>query len=113
LFEGLGGRQYDLILSNPPYVDAEALAAFSPEYAAEPQLAHAGGEDGLVLVRRILCGAASHLNEDGMLVVEIGRGRERLENQFPELPFLWLDTTESTGEVFALSRSDLKVLKSR
>jgi ribosomal protein L3 glutamine methyltransferase len=113
LFEGLGGRQYDLILSNPPYVDAEALAAFPPEYAAEPQLAHAGGKDGLDLVRRILCEAASHLNEDGMLVVEIGRGRERLEKQFPELPFLWLDTTESTGEVFSLSRSDLELLKSR
>ena len=113
LFEGLGGRRYDLIVSNPPYVDAEAVATFPPEYAAEPKLAHAGGKDGLDLVRRILREAASHLNEDGMLVVEIGRGRGRLENQFPELPFLWLDTAESTGEVFSLSRSDLQVLKSR
>lgn len=112
LFAGLSGRRYDLILSNPPYVDAEALAAFPPEYAAEPTLAHAGGEDGLDLVRKILHHAADHLNDDGMLVVEIGRGRERLENVFPGLPFLWVDTAESTGEVFALSRSDFDALKS-
>ena len=64
------------------------------------------------LVSRILREGASHLNEDGMLVVEVGHGRERLENQFPELPFLWLDTADSTGEVFSLSRSDLGTMKS-
>lgn len=107
LFDGLAGRRYDLILSNPPYVDAEAVAAFPPEYAAEPALAHAGGKDGLDIVRRILAEAGTHLTPDGVLVVEIGRGRERLERAFPKLPFLWLDTAESTGEVFALARSDL------
>ena len=72
LFAGLAGRTYDLILSNPPYVSAEAVAAFPPEYAAEPVLAHAGGEDGLDLVRRILAEAGRHLTADGALVVEIG-----------------------------------------
>jgi ribosomal protein L3 glutamine methyltransferase len=112
LFANLGGRKYDLILSNPPYVDADALAAFPPEYAAEPTLAHAGGVDGLDLARTILREVASHLNENGTLILEIGRGRERLENEFSELPFLWLDTAESRGEVISLSRSDFDALKS-
>ena len=107
LFAGLGSRRYDLILSNPPYVDAEAVSSFPPEYAAEPKLAHAGGADGLDLVRRILAEAHNHLTPNGTLVVEIGRGRDRLQSAFPNLPFLWLDTAESAGEVFALTRSDL------
>jgi ribosomal protein L3 glutamine methyltransferase len=107
LFGGLGGRRYDLILANPPYVDAEAIAAFPPEFAAEPRLAHAGGADGLDVVRRILAEAHKHLTPNGVLVVEIGRGRKLLEREFPNLPFLWLDTAESAGEVFALTRSDL------
>jgi len=107
LFAGLGGRRYDLILANPPYVDAEAVASFPPEYAAEPKLAHAGGADGLDLVRRILAKAHNHLTPNGALVVEIGRGRDLLQSEFPNLPFLWLDTVESAGEVFALTRSDL------
>ena len=102
-----GGRRYDLILANPPYVDAEALAAFPPEFAAEPAIAHAGGADGLDLVRRILADAGEHLSPDGTLVVEIGRGRDLLEEEFPDLPFLWLDTAESEGEVFALGASAL------
>jgi len=108
LFAGLAGRTYDLILSNPPYVSAEAVAAFPPEYAAEPLLAHAGGEDGLDLVRRILAEASRHLTADGALVVEIGTGRDILQAEFPRLPFLWLDTAESEGEVFALTAKDLK-----
>jgi ribosomal protein L3 glutamine methyltransferase len=107
LFAGLDGRRYDLILANPPYVDAETVAAFRPEHAAEPRLAHAGGHDGLDLVRKLLAGAGSHLTPDGVLVVEVGRGRDLLEAEFPGLPFLWLDTEASEGEVFALSRSAL------
>jgi ribosomal protein L3 glutamine methyltransferase len=107
LFAGLGGRRYDLILANPPYVDAEAVASFLPEYAAEPKLAHAGGADGLDLVRKILAEAPNHLTPNGALVVEIGRGRNLLQSAFPNLPFLWLDTAESAGEVFVLTRSDL------
>ena len=87
---------------------AEAVAAFPPEYAAEPVLAHAGGDDGLDLVRRILAEAGRHLTAEGTLVVEIGTGRDILEAEFPRLPFLWLDTAESQGEVFALTAKDLK-----
>lgn len=107
LFAGLEGAAYDLILSNPPYVTAEAVAAFPPEYASEPELAHLGGTDGLDLVRRILKAAPAHLAADGMLVVEVGRARDRLETEYPDLPFLWLDTEQSEGEVFALSAEAL------
>jgi ribosomal protein L3 glutamine methyltransferase len=107
LFDGLGKRRYDVILANPPYVSAAAMEAFPPEHAAEPAIAHAGGEDGLDIVRRILTQAAEHLSPKGALVIEIGAGRNRLESEYPDLPFLWLDTAESEGEVLALSRSAL------
>jgi ribosomal protein L3 glutamine methyltransferase len=107
LFGALGSRCYDLIISNPPYVSAEAVAAFPPEYRAEPTMAHAGGEDGLDLVRRILTDAPGHLERDGVLVVEVGTGLDILEQEFPHLPFLWLDTEDSTGEVFALTAPEL------
>ena len=113
LFEPVEGERYDLILANPPYVDAEAVAAFPPEYAAEPRMAHAGGEDGLDLVRRILADAPAHLNEDGAIVCEVGRGRERLMRAYPDLPFVWLDTQESEGEVFFLRASDFPGPKRR
>jgi len=106
LFEPVGERRYDLILSNPPYVDAESLAAFPPEFAAEPRLAHAGGTDGLDIVRRIVARARDFLTEDGALVCEIGQGRARLETEFPGLPLTWLDTRESEGEVFFIRRRD-------
>ena len=83
------------------------MAAFPPEYRAEPALAHAGGEDGLDIVRRILTEAGRHLSPDGTLVVEIGTGRDLLEAKFPALPFLWLDTETSEGEVFALTAEAL------
>lgn len=107
LFEGLPAGRYDLILSNPPYVAADEVAAFPPEYQAEPQLAHLGGADGLDLVRRLLDAAAERLSETGNLVVEIGTGQELLEAARPDLPFLWLDTETSQGEVFTLTASDL------
>ncbi len=83
LFQPLKGERYDLILANPPYVDAEAVAAFPPEYAAEPRMAHAGGADGLDLVRRILADAPGHLTPDGVLICEVGRGRDRLDARLP------------------------------
>jgi ribosomal protein L3 glutamine methyltransferase len=113
LFDSLEGERYDLILSNPPYVSDSAIAAFPPEHAAEPAMAHAGGGDGLDLVRRLLAEAAEHLTDDGMMIVEIGTGRTTLEAEFPELPFLWLDTEESEGEVFALQRSGLSGMQPR
>ena len=106
LFEPLKGERYDLILANPPYVDAAAIASFPPEYAAEPRMAHAGGPDGLDVVRRILVGAPDHLTPDGKLVCEIGRGRKLLLRDFANLPFTWLDTEESAGEVFLLRARD-------
>lgn len=113
LFAPLKGARYDLILTNPPYVDAEAVEAFPPEYAAEPRLAHAGGADGLDIVRRILSDAPDHLKSDGRLVCEIGGGQERLVRDFPDLPFVWLDTEESAGEVFLLRESDFPPSKGR
>jgi ribosomal protein L3 glutamine methyltransferase len=108
LFEGFPPTTYDLIISNPPYVTAEAVAAFPPEYQAEPTLAHIGGVDGMDLVRRILDGAPSRLSPSGSLIVEIGMGQEALEASRPDLPFLWLDSETSQGEVFALQADDLK-----
>lgn len=107
LFAALEGKTYDLIISNPPYVSAAAVQAFPPEYRAEPVMAHLGGVDGLDIVRRILAAAPRHLAPGGSLVVEIGTGRDILSAERPDLPFLWLDTAESEGEVFALSAEDL------
>ena len=107
LFKPLGSRRYDLILSNPPYVDARGMARLPPEYRHEPRLALAAGDDGLDLVRRILQEAPRHLTPNSALLCEIGRGRKPLEAVFPRLPFLWLDTEQSEGEVFWITRKDL------
>ena len=110
LFAPLGGRRYDLIVSNPPYVDAKAMAALPPEYRHEPVLALASGDDGLDITRRILRDAGPHLTPGGVLIVEVGRGRDALEAAFPALPFSWLDTELSEAEVFWLSAQDLVAL---
>jgi ribosomal protein L3 glutamine methyltransferase len=107
LFAPLKGQRYDLIISNPPYVDAEGMAALPRECRTEPKLAFDGGPDGLDIVRRILNEAADHLTPEGGLLCEIGRSREPLEAAFPQLPLLWLDTEESDGEVFWISAADL------
>lgn len=107
LFKPLQGQRYDLIISNPPYVDAGGMAKLPPEFRHEPRMALAAGDDGLDLVHRILTEAPKHLTKSGGLVCEIGRGRAPLEAAYPKLPFLWLDTELSEGEVFWLSRSDL------
>ena len=105
LFAALGDEVFDLILSNPPYVTADAVARFPDEHKAEPRLAHLGGADGMDIVRRILAEAGAHLAPDGILAVEVGQGRATLERLFPDLPFLWLDTELSEGEVFVLPAS--------
>jgi ribosomal protein L3 glutamine methyltransferase len=107
LFQPLGRNRYDLILSNPPYVDARGMARLPPEYRHEPRLALAAGRDGLDLVHRIVAQAPQHLAKNGSLLCEIGRGRKPLEVAYPRLPFLWLDTEQSEGEVFWISRDDL------
>jgi ribosomal protein L3 glutamine methyltransferase len=107
LFAAVNGAAYDLIITNPPYVAAAEVNAFPPEYGHEPVMAHIGGEDGLDIVRRILEEAADHLNPGGGLLCEIGTGRELLVDLYPHLDFLWLDTEESQGEVFWITREQL------
>jgi ribosomal protein L3 glutamine methyltransferase len=113
LFAPVKDERFDLILTNPPYVDAAAIARFPPEYAAEPMVAHAGGTDGLDIVRRILREAPKHLTAGGTLVCEVGGARLQLEHEFPHLPFVWLDTEDTSGEVFVLRASDFGGAKSR
>ena len=107
LFGPIGEARYDLIISNPPYVDAEGMAKLPRECRAEPKLALDGGADGLDVVRRILKEARRHLTSRGGLLCEIGRGREQLEAAFPQLPLMWLDTEDSEGEVFWVGAADL------
>lgn len=107
LFAPLEGRTYDLILTNPPYVDEVAMEELPAEYRHEPAMALGSGLDGLDIVRRILAEAGAHLNPGGGLLCEIGAGREIIEAEYPDLPFLWLDTEESEGEVFWLAAEAL------
>ena len=107
LFAKLNGRQYDLIISNPPYVDAASVAALPQEYLHEPKLALGSGHDGLDATHTILEHAAQHLTENGLLVVEIGHNREVLEAAYPDLPFTWLDVSAGDQFVFMLHRNDL------
>ena len=106
LFTGIDGT-YDLIVSNPPYVDAESVAELPDEYLHEPELALGSGIDGLDATRIILQQAAKYLNPQGVLLVEIGHNRDVLEAAFPELPFTWLNTSGGDGFVFLLTREDL------
>jgi ribosomal protein L3 glutamine methyltransferase len=107
LFGPIGARRYDLIISNPPYVDAEGMAGLPRECRAEPKLAFDGGADGLTVIRRILNEAGRHLTPEGGLLCEIGRCRPALEAAFPQTDFLWLDTEDSQGEVFWIAAADL------
>jgi ribosomal protein L3 glutamine methyltransferase len=107
LLAGVEGETYDLIVSNPPYVDAPSVAALPEEYLHEPALALGSGEDGLDATRLILQSASRFLNPHGVLLVEIGHNREVLEPQFPELEFTWMDTSSGDGFVFLLTREQL------
>ena len=107
LFASLGSAPYDLIISNPPYVDAEAMAALPDEYRHEPSLALAGGNDGLDLVHRIFAGAKARLNPGGLLVVEIGHNRAVLEAAYPDTGFIWLETEAGDEYVFLLHRDEI------
>ena len=107
LFAALADRRYDLIVSNPPYVNAEAMAALPEEYRHEPQNALASGEDGLEATKAILRDAANHLTDDGLLIVEIGHNRETLEQAFPNTPFTWLETSTGNEFVLLLKRDQL------
>ena len=108
LFKPVGDAVYDIVICNPPYVDADGMARLPKEYAQEPRLALAAGADGLDIVRRILGQARAHLSDNGGLLCEIGRCRPALEQSFPDTNFLWLDTAESSGEVFWLPTAALE-----
>jgi ribosomal protein L3 glutamine methyltransferase len=107
LFAPLAGRRYDLIISNPPYVDAQGMAALPRECCTEPKLAFDGGPDGIDIASRILAEAKAHLNPQGGLLCEVGRCQPALVAAYPQLPLLWLDTEDSEGEVFWIAASDL------
>lgn len=107
LFAAVPGQRYDLIISNPPYVTADAMAALPAEYRHEPSLALAAGDDGLDIVRRILAAAPDHMQPDGILAIEVGHNRDIVDAAFPELPLIWLDTDTAEGKVFMLRREDL------
>lgn len=107
LFAPLAGKTYDLILTNPPYVDQEGMDSLPDEFRHEPSLALAAGKDGLDLVHRIMKGAKSHLNDGGGVLCELGRCGPDLEKAYPRTPFLWIDTENSSGEVFWLKKKDL------
>ncbi|MET0961590.1 MAG: 50S ribosomal protein L3 N(5)-glutamine methyltransferase [Noviherbaspirillum sp.] len=102
-------NRYDLIVSNPPYVNAASMAKLPPEYLREPQMALAGGVDGMDLVRRIVDGARTRLRPRGVLVVEIGNEREHAEAAFPELEMTWLSTTAGDDMVFLVTAEQLGV----
>ena len=108
LFIGLEANdKFDLIVSNPPYVDAQDLAAMPEEYHQEPELALAAGDDGLDLVKIILAQARQYLNDDGLLVVEVGNSEKHLEAIFPHVPFLWVEFESEARGVFVLTAEQL------
>jgi ribosomal protein L3 glutamine methyltransferase len=108
LMKKLKGKTYDLIITNPPYVNAPSMDQLPQEYRQEPELALASGEDGLAHIRQILADAPRHLNPGGLLVAEIGHNRDALEAAFPQLPFTWLDTSGGDQFVFLLRQEDFR-----
>ena len=107
LFAGLGDQRYDLILTNPPYVTAAAMAKLPREYLHEPALALAAGRDGLDVVRRILHAACAHLNPKGLLAVEVGHNSNLVEAAFPDLPLTWIDCASAEGKIFIIQKEQL------
>lgn len=106
-FTNLQGKRYDLIISNPPYVDADSVNRLPPEYLHEPEMALGSGEDGLDFTHIILREARQHLTDEGLLIVEIGHNRDALEAAYPNLPFTWLETSAGDQYVFMLQAADL------
>jgi len=108
VYEGLAGRRYDLIVSNPPYVGDDEMRGLPREYSREPAGGLHGGRDGLDIVRRILRGAEQHLHPGGVLIVEVGNSEDALVRAFPRLPLTWLEFERGGGGVFVLTASQLK-----
>lgn len=107
LFAPLKGKKYDLIITNPPYVDKEGMDTLPEEFRHEPAMALGAGDDGLDIVHRILKEAKTHLNDGGGLLCELGRCGPDLEAAYPKTAFLWIDTENSSGEVFWMKKKDL------
>ncbi len=107
LFEPLEDRKYDLIITNPPYVDAQSMNELPSEYRHEPEMSLAAGHDGLDLVRAIIAKSPDYLSENGAMICEVGRGKEILEEEYPGTLFLWLDTENSEGNVFCITRKEI------
>lgn len=107
LFDNLGDQRFDLILSNPPYVTTDSMAALPEEFRHEPTLALAAGVDGNDVLRRLLAKAKYHLNAGGLLIVDVGNNRDLVEDAFPALPFMWLATAASDDGVFLLRVEDM------
>lgn len=108
LFDAVAGQRYDIIISNPPYVDAADLASMPAEYHHEPALALGSGADGLDLTRRILAEAEDYLQPSGLLVVEVGNSWEALEAAYPRVPFTWLEFEQGGHGVFVMSAAELR-----
>jgi ribosomal protein L3 glutamine methyltransferase len=111
MFSALKGKKYDLIISNPPYVDAPSMTQLPQEYRQEPQLALGSGEAGLDHTHTLLHEAANHLNDGGILVVEIGHNRDALLSAYPDVPFVWLEVSSGDEFVFLLTKADLEQIR--
>jgi ribosomal protein L3 glutamine methyltransferase len=111
LFANFTGQKFDLIVSNPPYVDANDLATMPPEYHAEPEIGLGSGDDGLDFTRRLLREASNYLTEDGVLIVEVGNSWVALEEAYPDVPFTWIEFEHGGHGVFMLRQEDLLLLK--
>ncbi len=108
VFDALGDRRFDVIVSNPPYVAKDEFRELPEEYGHEPGLGLVAGDDGLDIVRRIIAGARGHLNDNGLLVVEVGSAADALVSAFPDLPFAWPEFKRGGGGIFVLTADQLE-----